>query len=144
MKTKKILIDIGYADYGQQKVIKVPLNFSTSQQICMTLILLKEKLIDSIEFKFNNFLIFLKYEKSQFSKYSNFNSEHKSFNGAISKNHIEHVIFFLLKYFRDNIGEAEHIDIDFESPNKEEVTIMFICKDFKVYSPEEIKKMLDI
>lgn len=144
MKTKRINIGIKIEDFGQQKTLNLLLNNLIAREICLLFVLLREDLSDSLEIRLDNFTMFLKLTKTNVSTYSLFDLKGKVFKGAISMNALEYILHYLLKYYRDEVGEAEHIDVDFECTDRNIVTLTLKVDSFKEYSKEEINKLLGI
>ena len=144
MKTNKIDILAELKDFDFQKTISFSLNYLQVKDTCLLAILLNEKLIDTLEICLDNISIFLQLSKDNESIYSLYNINKKVFKAMISKNSLEYMIHFFLKYYRDEIAEAEHIDIDFESKDKDLVTLTIKVESFKEYSSEEMNKLLGI
>ena len=144
MKTEKIAIKVESKDYGHQKVIKIAIDDSTSQQLCILFLLLKEALVDTLELNFLNFSIFLNLQKKNSSYFSTVDLKKNIFKGTISLNSLEYILSFLLKYYRDGFAEAEHIDVDFANKGGEEVTLTIKCDSYKEYSSDEVKKILGL
>ena len=144
MVTKIIEKNIDFKDFNQQKTFKIKVDESTSQELTMILLLLREDLAKSVEIKFNNFNFYISLlKKSNLSLYDKLDERNKIFKCQISLNSLEYLLYFLLKYYRDRIGESNHVDIDFLQ-GKEECTLTVECEKFKEYSPEEINKLLGI
>ena len=51
---------------------------------------------------------------------------------AISMNELEYVLYYLLRFYRDDIASAEHIDIDFDFDKGVEVTLVLIADVYKL------------
>jgi hypothetical protein len=134
MKTKKIPIPIEYKDFCAQKVIQIQLNSTNSKELCMMFLLLKEKLVRLIELKFNEFNIYLQIQKGNQSEYDLFNKAQDILKGRIAPNDLDYILSFLLKYYRDEVGEADHIDVDFKNTVGEEITLTFKCDRFEEYN----------
>lgn len=41
------------------------------------------------------------------------------------------IVNFLLKYYRDGVGEVDHIDVDFGMSKGEEFTVTFVVDRFR-------------
>lgn len=142
MKKQNISGSVQTNDFGKQKQIKINIDNSNVFDLCMTLVLLKECLVDKIELNFKNFTFILKNYQDNYSVYDQLDLIKGHFKGAISSNALEYIIYFLLKYYRDGFSETQHIDIDFINGKREECTLTFMCGKFYEYSEQEIKKIL--
>lgn len=143
MKTKQIFLNVDIDSHDQQKVIKINFDRASCQEICLMLCLLREKLVNTIELKFNNFSLFLGIQNGNQSFYSILDLQKGTFKAAISLNSLEYALYFLLKYYRDGVGEADHIDIDFQNRGGDECTLIFKCDEFTEYTSEEIVKKIN-
>jgi hypothetical protein len=142
MKIVKIKTEAQLKDYEFQKVISVLIDYIQTKEVCLSIILLNERLVDNIEISFDNISIFLKLSSDNESRFSTFDSKKGIFKGTVSKNSLEYIIHFLLKYYRDQFGEAEHIDVDFVNEQNSIVTLTVKVASFKEYSFEEMNKLL--
>ena len=59
-------------------------------------------------------------------------------------NSLEYAIYYLLKYFRDEIGEAKHIDLDFDYRKESIITLTIKADLFKEYSSKELNDILGL
>jgi hypothetical protein len=144
MKTKKIQLKAELKDFGQQKTISIFVGDAESQQLALLLLLLREKLVDTIEIMLDNFVVYLKLNDENRSICSLFNLTKKSFKGSISMNTLEYAIYFLLKYFRDEMAPVEHIDLDFEYDNDSIITLVIKVHAYNEISQEEMNKLLGL
>jgi hypothetical protein len=145
MKSKKLPLKADARDYGIQKAVVLTFNCLTAKDMIILFMLLKEDLVDSIEILLDNFSLYLrKSNKDNKSVCSIFNIQKKTIKASISFNSLEFVIFFLLKYYRDEMGEVEHIDLDFEFNKDEIVTLTIKVDSFKGISAEEMNRLLGL
>jgi len=144
MKKKEIPIIVDFKDFGQQKALKFNVNSIIAKEFCMMFFLLKENLVKKIELKLKNYIFFVETEQDIDIKESFcvIDQNEKVFKGTLSANSLDFVIHFLLKYFRDEIGEAEHIDVDFKNQNGGEVTLTIKCDIYREFSSAEIIDLL--
>jgi hypothetical protein len=144
MEMKQINIDteISIKDFGEQLQFKLDINQILGVELCMALFLLKENLINTIGLKFNNFFILLKVSRDQYSYCESIIFNDGAFKGQISINNLEYILHYILKFYRDGIAEAEHIDIDFLNNNGKEFTLTISCSEYQEYSADEIRRML--
>lgn len=141
---KKVNIDseITLKNFGNQWQLKLLLDQKVAVQLCMALVLLRERLTNVLGLKFSNFLMVLKPSQDRYS-YSNSESpQNGTFNGEISTDSIDYILHYVLKYYRDGFAEAEHIDIEFSGSNGREFTLTINCSSHTEYSADDIKKML--
>ncbi|MBK7635507.1 MAG: hypothetical protein IPJ13_15450 [Saprospiraceae bacterium] len=106
----------------------------------MALQLLKENLVEVIDIRFENFSIVLKISGDNYSYSESMNKN--VFKGLISIHNLEYILQYILKFYRDDIAEVEHIDIDFLSSNGKEYTWTIFCNEYIEYTEEEIRRML--
>jgi hypothetical protein len=135
MVTKEIQFSsiVTIKEFQEQKVLKINASsFSIAKDLIISLILLNENLIDLAALHFTNCSIYLKLNE-KISSCNSFNS--KAIKLTISKNSLEFFMFYLLKYYRDDISEVSHIDIDFLFNDKEAVTWTIEIDNFNEYSP---------
>ncbi len=145
MKSKKIQLKAEIEDFGLQKSITLLVNTAQSKELVIPLLLLREGLVDSLELILDNLSICLKLDnKGNRSLCGFFNIPKKTFRATISMNSLEFAIFYLLKYIRDEIGEVDHIDLDFEYENERIVTIIIKVDSYKEISAEEMNKLLGL
>ena len=143
MRKKKINAEISSKSFGQHIQLNLIIDNSISVELCMILFLLKEELIKVAELNFINFTFFLRNKNGNQATFSLLDIDKGVFDGNITNNVLEYILYFLLKYYRDGIGEAEHIDVDFKDKNGYVCTLTLNCKNFQEYSEEEIRKMLE-
>lgn len=144
MKTLFINKNIEIRRFEGQQTITILLDNEQSKNEVLLLILLKEKLVEKIEIKFNNLTIYLSINNNETKSTCSFiNFNEQKFKGKISMNLLEYAICYLLKYFRDGIAESEHIDLDFDHKDFI-VTLILKIKEFKEYSADEITKLIDL
>jgi hypothetical protein len=134
---------IAFKDFDSQIVMSIYIDSTMAAELSMQLMLLRERLVSSIELKFDNATIFLKASENNLSKCSLFNAKEKIFKANISINTLEYFMYFLLKYYRDGIAEVQHLDLDFEYNDDKEITLTVIAKNHIVHSKEAMNKLLD-
>ncbi len=145
MKSKKISLKADVGDYGIQKTITVSVNSASARELIILLSLLRERLTDTLEILLENFSLYLQVNKDENrSVCSFFNMAMGSFKGALSINSIEFALYFLLEYYRDELGGAEHIDLDLDYEKDSIVTLTIKVDAFKEISGEEMNKLLGV
>jgi hypothetical protein len=143
--SKRIPLTAELKDYGQQKAVNLSLSSSESDRLVLLLLLLRERLADSIEIALDNFSIYLKCtDNGIVSKCTLFDPNKKCFKGSINMDSLEYAIYFLLEYFRDGLAETDHIDLDFEYDKASEVTLVIKVDSHKTISEEEMNKLLGL
>ena len=127
---------------------QIPLEIVIDEFLCKELIcgllLIRECLDDVLHLKFSNFSFFLKLGTGSGSTTTLISLKDEVFKGLISMNNLEYALYYLLKYYRDGIGEADHIDIDidFIGLDKQEVTITLTVNNYKDYTSKQAREML--
>ncbi|MDX2048320.1 MAG: hypothetical protein SFU87_16135 [Chitinophagaceae bacterium] len=145
MKSKKIQAKAEIKDFGIQKVITFWVDPNLSKEMVILLLLLRERLVNSLDLIFDNFSIYLKQNNNENKSVCNlFNNNKKIFKGAISINSLEFAISYLLKYYRDEMAEVEHIDLDFDYEKNTIVTLIIKTNLFKDISSDEMNKLLGL
>jgi hypothetical protein len=142
MKKKFINKKVSIENFSNQRQVKIIIDQDSNSQLFMSLSLLNEGLSDQIEIKFLNFIIIFEISSNNECYYDSPLFKKGILKGKISRNEMEYILNYLLKYFRDGYGQAEHIDVDFMDAKDSECTLTFYCDDFKLYSEEEMRKML--
>ena len=142
MKKRKVSAEIKYDDYGSQKALSIYLDYSLSKEMCLNFMMLYRGLVESLEAEFKGFSITFKVTSERRSRCISLKSSEKKAELVISSNALGSIVNFLLKYFRDDIGEAEHIDLDFQLSDHEEFTLTFVLDKFKMLSPAEMENLL--
>ncbi|TJZ60056.1 hypothetical protein FAZ15_14320 [Sphingobacterium olei] len=142
MKQINIEAEISIKNFSEQIQLKLHLNQIVGVELCMSLFLLKENLINAIGLKFRNFFILFKSSGDRFSYCESVALDNGVFKGQISNDSLDYILHYILKFYRDGIAEAEHVDIDFLNNNGKELTLTISCNIYQEYSADEIKKML--
>jgi hypothetical protein len=141
MKTLVVKSIVILKNFGTQLTIDTTLDLTVVAELCALLSILREDIVDVIEIQFKNFKIILKKTSKDFSKCNLCDFKGGIFKGEISMSMLEYLLFFLLKYYKDGIAEAQHIDLDF-AYEQTEVTLTINAKNYILHSPEQIKKLL--
>ena len=142
MKQININSKISVKDFGEQIQFKLIINQSVGKELGMGLLLLKENLSNVIGLKFSDFLMILKTSDDNYSYIESIEFKNKIFKGMISFDAIDYILYYVLKFYRDGIAEAEHIDVDFINIKGAEITFTIQCNDYIEYSAEEINNIL--
>lgn len=129
-----------YKDFDSQKSLTVYLDYSLSKELSLNLMTLYQGLVSELEIEISNYSILLKLNNKKQSRCLSFNDKRAEL--SISRDSLELMINFLLKYYRDNIGEVKHIDLDFEISSQVEFTLTIELDKFKMISNKEMKKLL--
>lgn len=140
---KRINLQAKFECFENQSTVVISLDYTQAKDVCLLFILLNEKLIDNLELKLDNSSLYFQLTDEKFSVCRFYDSKSRIFKSLISKDSLEYIIHFLLKYYRDEIGEAEHIDIDFENQNKELTTLIIKSKYYMEYTNAEIQNLID-
>jgi hypothetical protein len=142
IKTIRISASVETAEYETQKCVTLTVEAGSAKELALAFTLLREKLVSSLEILFDNCSLYLKLNKDpKVSVCTSYSKSH--IKAAISINALGYGLFYLLKYYRDGIGEAEHIDIDFGFNQHTEVTLTIKTEVYKEISAEEMNKLLD-
>jgi hypothetical protein len=141
MRTSTIKSIVLLKNFGTQLVIDITIDLPVAIELCAQLSILREDIIEVIEIKFDNFRILLKKTSSDVSKCNLCDFKDGVFKGEISMNMLEYFLFFLLKYYKDGIAEAQHIDLDFVYDDTE-VTLTINVKNYLMHSQAQINKFL--
>lgn len=64
MKKQVLLGKVAVLDYEQEKSIIVSIDLDDAKNLCLTLLLLREELVNAIELSFSNFQFFLSLSKT--------------------------------------------------------------------------------
>lgn len=139
----KIQTNVVVKEFDEQVVLTIKVNSLSARDLCLQLLLLREKLIESLELSFQNFLIVVSLSINE-NSCKKLNIHQKVGTFSISVKTLEYWIYFLLKYYRDGKAEARHIDVDFVSSNGVEITITSQVDEYFEYADGEYKKMLDL
>jgi hypothetical protein len=142
MVTQIINTEAKVKDYGSEIGIELPIDSSIASVLYINLAILHEDLLETVGLKFQNIQIFLKKSQNTASTVQTFVPGKGILKASISTNMLEYAMRYLLLYCRDGIGEAEHIDLDFEF-NDVEVTITVKAKNHIIHSGEAIRNMFD-
>jgi hypothetical protein len=114
-----------YADFGSQIALHVLLNEASSKELCLVLILLKDRLVDGLDLIFEAFSLRLVMGEETRSYCQNLQPEHQDAEILIAPKAVQLRIRYLLKYHRDGFAEVDHVDIDFDYQDQREFTITF-------------------
>lgn len=144
MKQVKINREISISEFEGLVQLKISCDQEIGSELCMILFLLKEGLTDTINVQFKNFSIILKLSDDRYSYFESVNLKEKMFNGRISIDTIEYILYYILKSYRDGIAEAEHIDVYFSDANRERFVFTLSYERFHEHSSDEVKKLLDL
>lgn len=131
-----------YADYGNQKVLKIHLNDLISKEMCLIMMLLYRGLIDFVNIQLEGFYISLTLGTEKQSRCLDLQVKEKRVELSVAPNAVGLILNFLLKYYRDGISEAEHIDIDFKYSDEAEFTLTLTMEKFKMLSQKEMENLL--
>ncbi len=144
MKQVNINREVSINDFATEVQLKLSCDREIGSELCMILFLLKERLTGAINVQFKNFSIILKLSDDRYSHFESINLKEKIFKGRISIDTIDYILYYILKFYRDEIAEAEHIDVYFSDANKEKFVFTLSYEHFHEYSNDEIKKLLDL
>lgn len=142
-----IRIDIEKLDY--QKVVSIDLKSVAISDWCVSLCLLKEGLVSTLEFVGNSKLIVQIDSSLQRSTRARVVASPDSIRLVFHPDEFDFLLSFFLKYYRDGVAEVDHIDIEGlaysrESEEAEESYITFQMKDYQPQmSAEEMQRVLD-
>jgi len=139
---KKVKTEARIRKFEEQIVIEIKLSDEVVSDLSMMLMLLREDLVNSLDIQFSNLNARFTNRKGNFSVVRTIELEEKRVECEISRNGIDYILFFLLKYYRDGLGEAQHIDLDFKMNNSSICTFTFICDKFIEITGEELRKLL--
>jgi hypothetical protein len=130
MKTELIDIFAIHKAYPGQDTLSIEIDLDQAKQMGLLLTLLKEDLIKSAGLILKNGSIYISKNTKKQDKCLNFSLESNEVNLELTDNTLGYLLFFLLKYVRDSIGEAHHIDIDFKYLMDKEFTLTVKLKDY--------------
>lgn len=139
---KEISARTAYGDFGSQKALTIYLDGLLSQEMCLAIMLLYRGLTESLEIKVDGFTILFRLGVEKHSYCTSLEEKERRAEVLIAPNAAGLIVNFLLRYYRDGIGEAEHIDVDFRISKEEEFTVTFEVDKFRVASPEEMGELL--
>lgn len=114
-----------YADFGSQIALHVLLNEASSKDLCLALVLLKDRLVDKLDLIFEAFSLRLVIGEELHSYCQNLRPEHQDAEILIAPKAVQLLIRYLLKYYRDGFAEVDHVDIDFDYQDQRGFTIVF-------------------
>jgi hypothetical protein len=142
MKIVELTARVDAQKTGKDVGIKLEIEREIGIELCMALLLLKESLSDAIELKFQNFSLIFRLSGNQYSYCESIDVQKSVFKGRIALNAVDYVMHYILKFYRDEIAEAEHIDLAFESDKGLECTWIIKCKRYRELSADEVKRIL--
>jgi|GEM_PF-2128394 len=143
MISKRVQLQASIHEEKLEPSIVISVNGDTVRDISLLFILLKEELTESIELILNNITLYLSINKDTvYSSCSYFDVKKKKFKGLISMNMLKYMVLFLLKYYRDEVDEVDHIDLDFQYGNDREVTLTLKLDSFSAMSVDEANKLI--
>lgn len=119
-------------DFEIQHSLSFKVSFESLKDLTLGFILLSEDLVEGLMLEFQNFKIILKKIPIVIGEITQLDLTNKIFKGELSPQYLGYIYCFLLKYYRDGVGAAEHIDIDFKN-GKSEVTMTIHCDSFYEY-----------
>ena len=135
---------ICFFEYDSQKVLKLQVDLDSVQEVLLELILLSESLKNVAELKFAGYTLYLSKSYEAGSKCNQIDQKKKTAKFSISDNLLETAIHFLLKYYRDKIGEVDHIDLDFCYLGDQLVTLAICAPNANIISPEQLDNILGV
>ena len=144
MTQKTIDAKIVKRDFSIQKTFTLKLNLEKAQQMYLSLSLLKEQLVDTLEINFVNYKFFLKSNSRGSSTCNSLNERDSILKLSLSSNLLEYAMIFLLKYYRDGVGESEHIDLDFEYEENMEVTLTIQIDNYFEHSTDTLNELMGL
>ena len=71
-------------------------------------------MIDTVKVDLVNYKLLLKRAKENASICTLLDTKNDTLKLSLSTNLLDYFMIFLLKYYKDGVGEADHIDLDFE------------------------------
>jgi hypothetical protein len=145
MITRKIQVETKAFEYAAQKTIRLLVNASNIKELSMPLVLLKERLADALEISCDGFTFYLRMDlKRNESICTLFDIRKEMFKGSISAVSLEFLLFFLLKYYRDDTAGVDHIDLDFKYEKNVVVTLTVQVENATSISADEVNKLLNL
>lgn len=145
MKSQKIHLKAEIKDFKLHKVIVLMIDSDRTKDILIPFFLLKEKLTNSIEILLDNLSIYLTHDpKRDISACSVLDLKSKVFKASISMDLLDFAITYFLKYYRDELAEVEHIDLDFDYKNESIVTLVLKVDQYRELSSDEMNKLLGL
>jgi len=145
-QNSRLPIEITVVHYPGQKVLRLRFHRDAVPNWCLGLCLLKEGLVEA----FTVIEQGTKGAKAKFSVGSHLGARSYVTLGAqsslvmMTRNNLDYVYDFFLKYYRDGVADVDHLDLEATTESGDEVYITFQVPESKVpLSPAEAKKRLE-
>lgn len=144
----RLPIEIDVVRHPGQNVLRLRFHRDALRDWCLGLCLLKEGLVEAfnvIEERARGskvkFLV-----GSQFSQKSRITLGAQSSEVVMTKNNLDYVQHFFLKYYRDGVADVDHLDleaVDIETGDNEIYITFQVSEASAPMTPEEAKRRLD-
>lgn len=130
---------------GYQRIIEIDLSMVNIGDWCLNLCLLKENLIQELIVIGNKKLTFKIGQFSEFEPAAKVSVKHQTIDIIVQQRELEYWTVFFLKYFRDDVAEVDHLDVEakLDSDLSEEAYLTFKVKDAKLpISADELRRIM--
>lgn len=129
---KQLSIDISLSRSESDGEVKFTLTAGRAslRDLCLGLVLIKEKLVDSVVFTDLNSITTCEVTESAKSTQRRLQASiaDKSVCLQLASNQIEVLLVFLLKYYRDGVAEVDHLDLEGVLQDHKSCGFMFTIK----------------